>query len=80
MYIICYVMYIMLCYKLCIYVKICKLLNWQSIIKLKLIVCLAFGLTFQDSLIVNLLIKRMTKILGFQDTDRAYYQIDDQLY
>ena len=24
--------YVMLCYKLCICVKICKLLNWQSII------------------------------------------------
>ena len=27
---------VMLCYKLCINVKICKLLNWQSKIKLKL--------------------------------------------
>ena len=31
--ILCYVM--SWCYKLCIYVKICKLLNWQSMIKLK---------------------------------------------
>ena len=36
--VLCYVMlcYVISCYKLCIYVKICKLLNWQSIIKLKL--------------------------------------------
>ena len=39
-YILCYVT---LCYKLRIYVKIRKLLNWQRIIKLKLHLILAKG-------------------------------------